>query len=119
MPVQRHASVFRAIADETRRDLLEVLSAGEREFAELAARCPMSKPAVAQHLKVLLDAGLVTVRHTGRAACYRLNSAPLSAVAEWAARVRSFADPSGHVWRVRAGRRPGSKETKRSMDRKK
>ena len=109
MPVRRHASVFRAIADETRRDLLELLGAGEREFAELAARFPMSKPAVAQHLKVLLDAGLVTVRHTGRAACYRLNSARLSDVSEWAARVRSFADPSGHVWRVRGGRRQALK----------
>jgi DNA-binding transcriptional ArsR family regulator len=119
MPVRRHASVFRAIADETRRDLLEVLSAGEREFSELAVRFPMSKPAVAQHLKVLLDAGLVTVRHTGRAACYRLNAAPLSDVAAWASRVRSFTDPSGHVWRVRTGRSRGSKEMKRSMDRKK
>jgi DNA-binding transcriptional ArsR family regulator len=105
MSVRRHASVFRAIADETRRDLLELLSAGEQEFAELAARFPMSKPAVAQHLKVLLDAGLVTVHHSGRAACYRLNSAPLSDVSEWTARVRSFADPSGHVWSVRTGRR--------------
>lgn len=56
---------FAAIADRHRRLLLEELRRGERTVSDLAAGLPISRPAVSQHLRTLLDCGLVTVRRDG------------------------------------------------------
>jgi DNA-binding transcriptional ArsR family regulator len=53
---------FTALADPTRRQIIESLAAGETSFGELADKFEMSRPAVSQHLKVLRDAGIVTAR---------------------------------------------------------
>jgi DNA-binding transcriptional ArsR family regulator len=75
--------VFRAISEETRREILVLLSRGERSVNELAARFPVTRPAISQHLKVLREAGLVTDRKEGRTRLYRLEPAPLGEVIDW------------------------------------
>jgi DNA-binding transcriptional ArsR family regulator len=63
---------FSAIADPTRRYLLEKLRDSARTVNELADGLPMSRPAVSQHLKILLDAGLVSVAAQGTRRIYAL-----------------------------------------------
>ncbi|MEX1021505.1 MAG: metalloregulator ArsR/SmtB family transcription factor [Dehalococcoidia bacterium] len=60
-----------AFADPSRRAILDRLAEGERAVGELVAGLAMSQPAVSQHLRVLLDAGLVAVRRDGRRRLYR------------------------------------------------
>lgn len=64
---------FTAISDAHRRRLLEELRRGPKTVKELAATLPVSRPAVSQHLKVLLDAGLVGVRAEGTKRIYALD----------------------------------------------
>lgn len=62
-----------ALADPTRRAILERLRAGPSAVAPLAAALPVSRPAVSQHLKVLTDAGLLTVTSSGTRRLYALS----------------------------------------------
>ena len=62
-----------ALGDPTRRAILERLRRGPRAVGELAARLPVSRPAVSQHLRVLEQAGLVRVRREGTRHLYSLN----------------------------------------------
>lgn len=64
---------FHAIADATRRHILEKLRDGPKTVNALAAGLPISRPAVSQHLKVLLDAGLVIVHASGTKRLYAMN----------------------------------------------
>jgi DNA-binding transcriptional ArsR family regulator len=78
--------VFLAIADRTRRRLLDQLGrGGEQSVTRLARRFDTSLSAVSQHLRLLREAGLVTVRQCGRERLYQLNAKPLRRVAEWIA----------------------------------
>lgn len=81
---------FLALADPTRRRILEKLATGERSFGELAAAFEMSRPAVSQHLKVLKETGLVTVRADAQRRIYRLEGAGLAGVDAWLGKVRNF-----------------------------
>lgn len=65
------ADALLAFADPSRRAILDRLAEGERAVGELVAALGLSQPAVSQHLKVLLEAGLVTVRREGRRRLYR------------------------------------------------
>jgi len=64
---------FMAIADPNRRYLLEELRRGPKTVNELASGLPVSRPAVSQHLKVLLDAGLVKARSEGTKRIYAVS----------------------------------------------
>ncbi|MEO5757769.1 MAG: metalloregulator ArsR/SmtB family transcription factor [Mesorhizobium sp.] len=68
------SDAFLAIADPNRRHLLEELRRGPKTVNELAAGLPVSRPAVSQHLKVLLDAGLVNARAEGTRRVYTVSS---------------------------------------------
>jgi DNA-binding transcriptional ArsR family regulator len=81
---------FIALADPTRRHIIESLCAGERAFGDIAADFDMSRPAVSQHLKVLKDTGFVTVRAEAQRRIYRLNNEGLEEVDEWLGKVRRF-----------------------------
>jgi DNA-binding transcriptional ArsR family regulator len=83
-------AVFRALADATRRGLLEGLAAGERTVGELAARFPVSFQAVSKHLKLLEGAGLVARTRQGRTQRIRLVPRRLLVAERWAAGVRAF-----------------------------
>jgi DNA-binding transcriptional ArsR family regulator len=65
---------FTAIADGNRRRLLEELRRGPKTVNELARGLPVSRPAVSQHLKVLLDTGLVTARARGTSRIYAIST---------------------------------------------
>ncbi|TIX99886.1 MAG: winged helix-turn-helix transcriptional regulator [Mesorhizobium sp.] len=69
------SDAFMAIADPNRRHLLEELRRGPKTVNELAAGLPVSRPAVSQHLKVLLDAGLVNAKPEGTRRVYTVSNA--------------------------------------------
>ena len=92
------SDVFRAVADPTRRAMLDLLREADRSVRELARPFRMSQPAISQHLRVLREAGLVRARQVGRRRLYRIEPKPLEAVYEWAARYKQLVDPFGHVW---------------------
>ena len=81
---------FIALADPTRRQIIESLATGETSFGELADKFEMSRPAVSQHLKVLRDAGIVTARADAQRRIYRLSDDGLDEVEAWLGKVREF-----------------------------
>jgi len=82
--------VFAALADPTRRRLLELLAAGERSAGELAAEFDISRPGVSRHLRVLREAGLVRARSEGQRRLYSVDPGPLDELDAWLARWRGF-----------------------------
>jgi DNA-binding transcriptional ArsR family regulator len=85
------ADVFGAIADPTRRRLLDRLGrGGEQSVTDLARRFDVTVSAVSQHLRLLREAGLVAVRPAGRERLYRLTARPLRRIAEWLAFYEQF-----------------------------
>ncbi len=82
-------TVFRALADPTRRAVLEHLSRAPASVGELAQPFDMALPSFMQHLKVLEASGLVRSRKTGRVRTYRIAPAPLRDAEDWLARQRS------------------------------
>jgi DNA-binding transcriptional ArsR family regulator len=68
------------LVDPTRREILERIAASPSSVSQLADRLPVSQPAVSQHLKVLREADLVSVRKEGRARVYSLKSDGLAAL---------------------------------------
>ena len=82
--------VFTAIADPTRRGLLDQLSRGEQTVLGLARPFAVTLSAVSQHLKLLRAVGLVSVRKAGRERVYRLNARPLRDVADWVHQYERF-----------------------------
>ena len=84
---------FVALADPTRRSIIESLAAGERSFGELAEQFEMSRPAVSQHLKVLRDVGIVSARADAQRRIYRLSDEGLEEIDAWLAKVRAYWAP--------------------------
>ncbi len=82
--------IFDALADPTRRTIIELLARRERAAGEIAEHFTMSAPAISQHLKVLREANLVTVRVDAQRRIYALNPASLAEVDAWMAQVRGF-----------------------------
>ena len=81
---------FTALADPTRRHIIELLATREQSFGELAERFEMSRPAVSQHLKILRDADLVASRPDAQRRVYRLKDNALDDLEQWIASVRRF-----------------------------
>jgi DNA-binding transcriptional ArsR family regulator len=79
---------FAALAEPTRRDILDLLRDGERPVGELVQRLRVSQPAVSKHLRVLREAGLVEVRPVAQRRLYRIRPEPLAAMDEWLAPYR-------------------------------
>jgi DNA-binding transcriptional ArsR family regulator len=92
-------SPYQAIADPTRRAILDVLKAeGPQKAGDLAERFPrISRPAVSKHLRVLRGARLVAQRKDGREVWYRLEADPLGQVYQWLDQYEDF-------WRDRLAR---------------
>lgn len=86
--------VFAALADPTRRAILERLSLGEATVKELGEPFDISGPAITKHLKVLKRAGLITQGREAQWRPCRLEAAPLRDVADWVERYRRFWDES-------------------------
>src|SRR5262245_18503161 len=82
--------VFRAIADPTRRAILDRLRAGPAPVNALAADFRQSRPAISKHLRVLKQARLVSEQKSGRERLYELQPKPLQQVAGWVEGYRAF-----------------------------
>jgi len=76
-------AVLEVIAEPTRRRILDAVRARECSVNELVAEVGMHQPGVSRHLKVLRDAGLVTVRRDAQRRLYRLRAEPLRELDEW------------------------------------
>src|SRR5499427_9710649 len=81
-------AALRALADGSRRTMLETLSRGPVAVGELAALLPIARPGVSRHLRVLREAGLVEVRQEAQRRVYRLRPEPLAEVDEWLSHYR-------------------------------
>ena len=77
---------FNAIAEPRRRQILDLLAAGELPVNDLVERLGLAQPQVSKHLRVLREVGLVDVRDEGRHRLYRFNGAPLRPIADWLGR---------------------------------
>lgn len=84
--------IFQALADPTRRAVLERLSSGPASTSELAQPFAMALPSFSQHLAMLENCGLVHSRKTGRTRVYRLATRPLKAAETWLTRQRQSWD---------------------------
>ncbi len=86
--VTQRPPAFSAIADPTRRAILDALRRRERSAGEIAALFPVSRPAISRHLRVLRGAGLIRERRESRSRIYRLEPGPLREVERWLDRYR-------------------------------
>jgi DNA-binding transcriptional ArsR family regulator len=77
------ADAFNAVAEPRRRQILDVLSGGERPVNELVAALGLAQPQVSKHLRVLREVGLVDSRDVGRQRIYRLDGHPLKPIHDW------------------------------------
>ena len=84
------SDVFRAIADPTRRAILDRLRAGPANAGALARDFRTSRPAISKHLRVLREARLIVDRRVGRERLYTVDAVPLQRVAGWLEGYRSF-----------------------------
>lgn len=85
--------LFGALADPTRRAIIAMLGDGEKSAGEVAAAFPaISRPAVAKHLRVLKDNGLVLDRAEGRQRLNRLDASAMQPAAEWIGMFEKFWD---------------------------
>lgn len=83
-------AAFSALADPTRRAVLDLLRLGTRPAGEIARAFPVSRPAISKHLRILRRAHLVEERREGRHRMYHLNPEPLKSVDSWLDQYRSF-----------------------------
>jgi len=88
------ATTFEVLAEPRRREILDLLRAGELPVGELVERLSVTQPGVSKHLRVLREAGLVEVRRDAQRRWYRLRAEPLAEVDAWLA-------PYRNLWRAR------------------
>ena len=79
-----------ALAEPTRRRIVELLAEGERSAGELAREFAVSRPAVSRHLRVLREHGLVRSRGDAQRRVYSLEPAPLAELDAWLGQLRAF-----------------------------
>jgi DNA-binding transcriptional ArsR family regulator len=75
--------VFRALSDPTRRAIIEMLARGDKSIGDIADAFDMTRPAVAKHLAILREGGIVAVEQKGRERINRLQPAALKTAADW------------------------------------
>jgi len=83
-------AALRALADDSRRTMLETLSRGPATAGELAALVPIARPGVSRHLRVLREAGLVEVRREAQKRIYSLHPEPLIELDQWLGRYQAL-----------------------------
>lgn len=90
MPVDQLSTTFAALADPTRREILNRLAEGDATVTQLAEPFPITMQAVSRHLRVLEHAGLITRGRIAQQRPSRLRGEPLENAAEWLHRYRPF-----------------------------
>ena len=83
-------ATFQALADPTRRAMLDLLRRGSQPAGQIASAFPVSRPAISKHLRLLRRAHLVREHREGRNRVYQLNPEPLRAVDSWLEQYRIF-----------------------------
>jgi DNA-binding transcriptional ArsR family regulator len=83
-------ATFQALADPTRRAVLDLLRRGSQPAGQIASAFPVSRPAISKHLRLLRRAHLVREHREGRHRVYQLNPEPLRAVDSWIEQYRVF-----------------------------
>ena len=83
-------ALLETLAEPGRRRILDALTQGERAAGDFTPMLGISQPGVSRHLRVLREAGLVTVREEGRRRLYRLNPKPLAELDAWLGGYRRF-----------------------------
>ncbi len=98
----QHSSqpVFRALADPTRRVIIAMLAEGPRRIGDLVVEFDMTRPAIAKHLAILKQGGLVCVENKGRERINRLNPDALKSAADWINQFEQFWDE--HLTKLKA-----------------
>ena len=86
----RPETTFHALADPTRRAVLDLLRRGAQPAGQIAEAFPISRPAISKHLRQLRKAHLVVESRSGRHRVYQLNAEPLKAVDSWIEHYRQF-----------------------------
>lgn len=104
----REPDVFEAISHPARRRMLDLLVEADRSVNTIAGHFQMSRPAVSQHLRILLDAGLVTEQRHGRERRYHLVPERLGPIRDWLAHYEQFWDE--HLQRLQKQLSKRSKE---------
>lgn len=97
MPSVR-CTIFKLLADPTRRALLDLLRGGEKNAHELSDHFRTSQQAISLHLQALRRSRVVEVTKQGRYRRYRLRAEPIREVFDWSAKYKPFFDPFGHAW---------------------
>lgn len=82
--------VFQAIADPTRRDIIELLAGQSLPVTQVAEQFEISRPAISRHIKILNECGVVMIRKKGRKRYCRTDPQKIKEVADWANRYRKF-----------------------------
>ncbi len=88
--LQSQEATFHALADPTRRAVLDLLRRGSQPAGQIASAFPVSRPAISKHLRLLRRAHLVREHREGRHRVYQLNPEPLRAVDSWIEQYRVF-----------------------------
>jgi DNA-binding transcriptional ArsR family regulator len=88
--MQLASSVFETLADPTRRSIVEVLRAGERAVSDIVDAVDIDQSGVSRHLRILSEAGFVTVRPEGPKRLYSLRAEPFRQLDAWVNRYRSL-----------------------------
>ncbi len=104
--------VFKAIADPTRRKIIQLLSRSGQSVKQITASFDISQPAISQHLRELRASKLVTSDKVGLERHYRLTAGPLREVYGWVAQYRTLFDPVGHAWMLTPSQ-PASQKAQR------
>jgi DNA-binding transcriptional ArsR family regulator len=107
------SAAFAALADPTRRRVLEKLMTGPQPVGEIAAGLPISRPAVSQHLKVLKDAGLVIDRADGARRIYNIDPRGLGAMRAW---LDQFWDAALDAFKTELERRQSTDKPRRNKE---
>ena len=89
-PARNQDATFHALADPTRRAVLDLLRRGSQPAGQIASAFPVSRPAISKHLRLLRRAHLVREHREGRNRIYALNPEPLRAVDSWIEQYRVF-----------------------------
>jgi len=92
-----HIDAFQTLADPTRRRVLDALRRGEQPVNDLVAAVGIHQSGISRHLRILHEAGFVTVRPDGQRRLYSLQPEPFRAIEDWLARYRQ-------VWEARLDR---------------
>jgi DNA-binding transcriptional ArsR family regulator len=81
--LQTRRDVFQAIADPTRRDIINLIAHQSMNLNSIAENFDVSRPAISQHIKILIECGLVSIKKQGRERYAEATLAPLNAVTDW------------------------------------